>query len=213
MRPHIAALHLVFSLMGAGLCSSAFAEVFTYLDSDGNRVYTDQPKPGNAKRVEMAPMNQMPVIKNPERPRAQPAAPVAAPLYQVLRILFPEPDSVVEDAAGNLMVTINSEPALLPEHNYRLLFDGKQAGQPSRSAVFPLENLERGTHQLAVEIIDSQGQVIERTPSQPVHVRRVSLDSKRRTQPCKFADYGVRPECALKDRPEPDNDLPFIPFI
>ena len=86
-------------------------------------------------------------------------------------------------------------------------------GTPGRSAVFPLENLDRGTHQLAVEIIDSRGLVMERTPSQPVHVRRDSLDSKRRAQPCQLADYGVRPECALKDKPEPDNDIPLIPFI
>ncbi|SDU31347.1 protein of unknown function [Pseudomonas pohangensis] len=199
-------------LLLAGVCTPALAEVFTYVDADGNRVYTDQPKPGNAKRVEMAPLNKMPAVKRLSPPRPPAKAPVEPP-YQVLRILFPAPDSVVEDAAGNLMVTINSEPALLPGHSYRLLFDGTQVGQPGRSAVFPLENLERGTHQLAVEIIDSQGLVVERTPSQPVHVRRVSLDSKRRAQPCKLPDYGVRPECALKDRPEPDNDIPFIPFI
>lgn len=212
MNQNTASLFLTLSLLASAAGSVAHAEVFTYVDADGNRVYTDQPKPGNARRVEMAPINAMPAVKRLSPPKPPAEAPVA-PLYQVLRILFPEPDSVVEDAAGNLMVTINSEPPLLPEHSYRLLFDGKEAGPPSRSAVFPLENLERGTHQLAVEIIDSQGLVIERTPSQPVHVRRVSLDSKRRAQPCKFADYGVRPECALKDRPEPDNDLPFIPFI
>ena len=187
--------------------------MFTYVDAEGNRVYTDQPKPGNATRVEMAPLNKMPVIKGRERPKTPPAPAVALPTYQVLRILFPEPDSVVEDAAGNLMVTINSEPALLPEHSYRLLFDGKETGKTGRSAVFPLENLERGTHQLAVEIIDSQGLVIERTPNQPVHVRRVSLNSKRRAQPCQLTDYGVRPECSLKDKPVLDNDIPYIPFI
>lgn len=189
-----------------------FAEVYTYTDADGNRVFTDQPKPGNAKRVEMTPINAMPAQKRLSPPKAPPT-PTAAPAYQVLRILFPAPDSTVEDAAGNLMVTVNSEPALLPEHSYRLLLDGKEAGNTGRSAVFPLENLDRGSHQLAVEIIDSHGLVMERTPAQPLHVRRVSLDSKRRAQPCKLVDFGVRPECLLKDKPEPDNDIPFIPFI
>lgn len=199
-------------LLAAMISTSPLAEVFTYVDADGNRVYTDQPKPGNARRVEMAPTNAMPAQKRLSPPNASVKAPPVQ-FYQVLRILFPTPDSVVEDAAGNLMVTINSEPPLLPEHSYQVLFDGKAAGTPSRSAVFPLVNLERGTHQLAVEIIDSQGLVIERTPSQPVHVRRVSLDSKRRAQPCKLADFGVRPECPLKDKPAPDNDIPFVPFI
>lgn len=205
-------LQLAAFMLAATLCSSASAEVYTYIDADGNRVFTDQPKPGNAKRIEMAPMNEMPAQKVPAKP-AVVLAPPAAPMYQVLRILFPAPDSVVEDAAGSVIVTVNSEPALLPEHSYRLLFDGKAVGSPGRSAVFPLENLERGTHQLAVEIIDNQGRTLERTPTQPVHVRRVSLDSKRRAQPCKLNDYGVRPECPLKDKPEPESDIPLIPFI
>lgn len=212
MSNRLHACQLSFCLLIAGFGNAALAEVYTYIDAGGNRVFTDQPRPGNAKRVEMAPMNAMPALKrlSPPKPSAEE---LVAPQYQVLRILFPAPDSVVEDAAGNLMVTVNSEPALLPEHSYRLLFDGKQVGSSGRSAVFPLENLERGTHQLAVEIVDSQGAVMERTPNQPVHVRRVSLDSKRRAQPCKLEDFGIRPECPLKDKPEPDNGIPYIPFI
>ena len=190
----------------------AFAQVYTYIDADGNRVYTDQPKPGNAKPVEMAPMNAMPAQKRLSPPKG-PAQPAPAPIYQVLRILLPTPDSMVEDPAGDLIVTVNSEPALLPEHSYRLLLDGTETGPPSRSAVFALTNLDRGTHQLAVEIVDSQGQTLERTPSQPVHVKRMSLDAKRRAQPCKLADYGKRPECPLKDKPKPKPDIPLIPFI
>lgn len=209
-----ALLHPVAFLLLAVLSISAMAEVYTYVDAQGNRVFTDRPKAGNAKRVEMAPMNEMPAPQvRAKRETASHPAPIAPPVYQVLRILFPAPDAMVEDAAGNLMVTVSSEPPLLPEHSYRLLLDGKHVGTPGRSAVFPLENLDRGTHQLAVEIIDSRGLVMERTPSQPVHVRRDSLDSKRRAQPCQLADYGVRPECALKDKPEPDNDIPLIPFI
>lgn len=37
----------------------ASAEVFTYIDAQGNRVYTDQPR-GNAKRVPLTTSNRMP---------------------------------------------------------------------------------------------------------------------------------------------------------
>ena len=212
MRPSRLAFRLSACLLLASGALPALAEVYTYIDAEGNRVFTDQPRPGNAKRVEMAPMNAMPAQKRLSPPKT-PDTPPPAPSYQLLRILFPAPDSVVEDAGGNLMVTVNSEPSLLPGHSYRLLYDGKEAGNTGRSAVFTLENLDRGSHQLAVEIIDSNGLVMERTPAQPLYVRRDSLDSKRRAQPCKLDDFGVRPECPLKDKPKPDNDIPFIPFI
>lgn len=35
------------------------AEVFTYIDAQGNRVFTDQPGSRNAKRVPLAPSNRM----------------------------------------------------------------------------------------------------------------------------------------------------------
>lgn len=191
------------------------AEVYTYIDSEGNRVFTDRPKPGNAKRIELAPSNGMTASKIPSPPALVQVAPVATPpTYQLLRILIPEPDATVRDgASGNLIVTATSEPNLLAGHNYRLLLDGQVMGGPSRSPVFPLSNLTRGTHQLAVEILDSNGRTLERTPNQPVHVLRISLDQKRMVKPCKKKDYGVRPECPLKDKPPEKKDVPYVPFI
>jgi len=192
----------------------AAAEVYTYVDESGNRVFTDQPRSGSdAKRVELAPSNAM--SAGPVAIRAEPpAAPaMAVPHYSLLRILVPEPDATIRDGDGNLIVTVTSEPNLLPGHNYRLYLDGKLVGAPTRSPVFPLATLDRGTHQLSVEIIDAGNVVLERTPSQPFHVQRPSLAQKRNVRPCLEADWGVRPECPLKDKPPKERDIPFIPFI
>ncbi|MNC29267.1 hypothetical protein D3C75_775110 [compost metagenome] len=67
--------------------------------------------------------------------------------------------------------------------------------------MFALDNLDRGTHQLAAEIVDAEGRIIERTPSQPFHLKRTTLADKRRVNPCQRGDYGVRPECPLADKP------------
>ncbi|MBT8765732.1 DUF4124 domain-containing protein [Metapseudomonas boanensis] len=187
------------------------AEVYTYVDEEGNRVFTDRPKPGDAQRIELAPSNAM----SPTSPAAPPPmvqAPIPRELgYQLLRILVPEPDATIRDGEGNLIVTAVSEPGLHQGHNYRLLLDGQSMGEPGRSPVFPLKNLDRGTHQLAVEIVDDLGRTVERTPSQPVHIARISLAQKRMIKPCKKNDYGVRPECPLKDKPEEEDSL--LPFL
>ncbi|MCO6059752.1 DUF4124 domain-containing protein [Pseudomonas sp. MOB-449] len=189
------------------------AEVYTYVDEEGNRVFTDQPKPGNAKRLEMAPSNGA-TLPAPIQPPPLYAKPIPREQgYQVLRILVPEPDATVRDGEGNLIVSAVSEPGLRANHSYRLLLDGNPVGEPGRSPVFPLQNLDRGTHQLAVEIIDEQGRMVERTPSQPVHIVRISLSQKRLARPCEKDDFGVRPECPLKDKPEEDDDIAILPFI
>ncbi|MCU1717907.1 DUF4124 domain-containing protein [Pseudomonas sp. 5P_3.1_Bac2] len=195
------------------LCAlPAAAQVYTYIDSEGNRVFTDSPKSSASQRVELAPSNSMPAAEIPAPPSAS-APPPAELRYNLLRILVPQPDASIRDGAGELIVSVNSEPALFPGHRYRLLLDGQVVGEPGTSPVFPLYNIDRGSHQLAVEIIDPQGRIIERTPSQPFHMLRISLAQKRKVNPCQKADFGVRPECPLKDKPEEESDIPLVPFI
>ncbi|MFI8480380.1 DUF4124 domain-containing protein [Pseudomonas sp. NPDC078700] len=204
MRALLTCLLLLFSL-------SISAQVYTYIDADGNRVFTDQPRGGNAKPVKMAPTNSMtPTIKL--KPEVEDTQPVVLS-YQMLRILVPQPDATIRDNAGDLIVSATSEPELLPGHRFRLILDGNTVGETGRSPVFPLDNIDRGTHQLAVEIIDENERIIERTPSQPFHLLRTSLAQKRQVNPCKIKDYGVRPECPLKDKPEKESDIPFVPFM
>ena len=195
MRPMLMALAL--------LAATAHAAVYTYIDANGNRVFTDQPGKG-AERVPMPrSSSSAPTAVTPARTAKVPVPSKPAPMrYQMLRILGPLPDSAVREEDGSLIVTVTSEPALQPGHRYRLLLDGEIAQAPGRSPVFALSNVDRGTHTLAAEIIDQDDHVIERTPAQPVHLQRISLIQKRRVHPCKEADYGVRPECPLKDRPE-----------
>lgn len=184
------------------------AAVYTYVDGNGNRVYTDQPRKG-AQRMDLptpSPRVTSPAPR-PQRtaPAAAPAARPAAPVrYQMLRILLPLPDTAVREENGQLIVTLTSDPGLQQGHRYRLLLDGKVAGESARSPVFALSNVDRGTHSLAAEIVDYDDYVIERTPPQPVHLQRISLIQKRRMHPCKTADYGVRPECPLTDKPDDD---------
>lgn len=204
---------LLFCLLLGLFSLPAQAGVYTYIDAEGNRVFTDQPPSEKAQKVEIAPSNKMAPTQAP--PAAIPPYPATRvePAYDVLRILVPEPDATIRDAAGNLIVTASSDPSLHAGHSFRLIMDGQPTGEAGRSPVFPLENIDRGTHQISVEIIDSQGRIVERTPSQPFHMKRISLAEKRRANPCKKGDWGVRPECPIEDKPPEPRDIPFVPFI
>ena len=188
---------MVSALLSALACFAANAEVYTYIDKDGNRVFTDQPQRGNAQKLQLTPPNAMPNQPGVRMPPplyapATPALPPGPPAYQLLRILVPEPDTTIRANDGALIVSATSDPALLPGHLYRLLLDGKPVGEPGRSPVFPLHNVDRGTHQLSVEIIDTLGRTIEQTPNQPFHMFRVSVAESAAldaTQPLSAASH------------------------
>nr|WP_213875709.1 DUF4124 domain-containing protein [Pseudomonas sp. dw_358] len=180
------------------------ATVYTYKDADGNTVFTDQARPG-ARRIDVTPTNSVESTPKPVH-RVAPSAPPppVQQQYQMLRILTPLPDTSVQQEDGAMIVTLASDPALYPGNYYRVLIDDNPAGDPSPSPVFPLQNIDRGAHQLSAEIIDDRGHVIERTPNQPFFMQRISLSQKRRVHPCQTADYGVRPECPLSAKPADD---------
>ncbi|PMZ05273.1 penicillin-binding protein [Pseudomonas sp. FW306-02-F02-AA] len=182
----------------------AQAEVYTYIDAQGNRVFTDQPRPGNAKRVTLTPGNRMSANPGGAISQAAPKKPEEKPLfhYDMLRVLVPEPDASVRSSAGEVIVSVTNEPTLQRGHRYRLLLDGQPTADPGPSPVFALSNIDRGTHQLAVEILDEHGRIVERTANQPFHMLRISLAQKRQIKPCTLTDYGQRPECPLADKPE-----------
>lgn len=207
-------MHGVLLCLLLALSQSALAEVYMYIDGEGNRVFTDQPH-RNAKKVDIAPSNRLSqpdqTIRKPPRASSAKATPGPIFHYQLLRILAPEPDATIRDIQGNLNVTVSNNPELQPGHAYRLLVDSKPYGESGRSPVFPLTNIDRGTHQLSIEIVDQYGRVVERTPNQPFHMMRISLAQKRLANPCKPDEFGVRPECPIKDKPEEESSI--LPFF
>jgi hypothetical protein len=182
----------------------AMADVFTYVDAQGNRVFTDQPGAGNAKRVPTPPSNRMPANPSGAPPVIAGKKTEAKPLfhYDLLSVLVPEPDATIRSNAGELIVSVTSEPGLQRGHRYRLLLDGQPTTDPGPSPVFALSNIDRGSHHLSVEILDEQGRTVERTANQPFHMLRISLAQKRQVKPCILGDDGQRPECLLKDKPK-----------
>lgn len=192
------------------LAVPATAEIYSYVDAQGNRVFTDQPQ-GGTPAIRLAPTNSMPAM--PAAPPVEKPTPQAKnPGYRWLRIVDPPPDATLRNT-GALTVTAASEPGLHPGHRYRLRLDGATSGPDGAQPVFSLDNLERGTHRLLVEIVDADGRTLEQTPEQAIHVKRTSLAQRRLVRPCQTADYGVRLECPLKDKPLQKRDIPYVPFL
>jgi len=203
---------LAIALLAATL--PAVAQIYTYVDAEGNRVFTDRPTGQAAEQVRLKPANSMPAPPAPASRTAEPAPAKKAEVvaYQ-LRILSPATDETIRNNAGSVNVTLQSEPALQPGHAYQLLLDEQPFGAPATQPSMELSNVDRGTHQLAVAVVDEEERILQRGASQPFHLVRTSLAQRRMVKPCKKDDYGVRPECPLKDKPPEKRDIPFVPFL
>ena len=178
----LAALSLVMSL--------AASKIYRTVDEDGNVVFTDVPPLNDhaAKTVVLDSFNSYEskgatTLRSPdgrelwivEDETAEDGQPIFAN-YQFLGITSPTNDATVRDNAGNLLIAAKVSPALQPGHSLRLLLDGTPK-QTSRNPDFYLSNVDRGTHELSVEVLDETGTVLITSPASVVHVQRYHLPS------------------------------------
>ena len=207
----LARFGLLGLLLAFGLPTSA--AIYTYVDAEGNRVFTDRPADKAAEPVETRPSNRMAAQPVPPPRSRVEVVKVPVPGYTLLDIVQPEADATIRSNSGELAVSIASNPSLQPGHRYRLLLDGAPTAAPTENSQFVLINVDRGTHRMAVEVIDVSGKSLQSSAARSFHMLRTSLAQRRRINPCKQGEYGVRPECPLKDKPEDKKDIPFVPFL
>lgn len=80
--------------------------------------------------------------------------------YSILRIVQPNNNATIRSNEGKVPVQISLQPALQAGHGIRLVLDGETVGAPTSSTDIVLSGIDRGTHQLAAQVVDEQGNVV-----------------------------------------------------
>lgn len=198
---------LAFVLCAALLAANAWAQIYSYVDANGERVFTDRPPASiTSQTVELQPTNRLPPqqrlikLKPPAALQQQLAPP--PPPYLALQLLSPQPNETLRNSERSIHIEAVSEPSLLAGHSYQALLDGAPYGPPSQSTRWQLDDIDRGSHQLQIQLLDGTGQSLLQSASITVHLHQTSLAERRRIRPCLEDHYGVRPECPLSDKPE-----------
>lgn len=168
------ALVLLLALAAGG------ADVYRWIDADGQVHLSDRPVPG-AQRIEVA--VPRPATSPPDMGQSQgtfgaaadePAAPVR---YQGLTIASPRQDEVLWNIEGQLNVEAAVQPVLLPGHALRFYLDGRMTEAPPGITAIQVPEVYRGEHTLRVEVLNEAGQRLAESPTVRFFVRQTSLEN------------------------------------
>jgi len=181
-------------ILPVGLAIAA-EKVYKTRDKDGNVVFSDVP-PATAAEAEKAAVevratnsyepeggrkngtgNRTPWIVDEEGEGEQEFIP-----YATLQVLAPLNDAPLRDNAGNVSVQVGVEPALRGAHRLRLLMDGSEVATVSGTAFF-IENVDRGTHSLVLEVVDEEGEVLQTSAASTFHMQRYHRPVKKAVPP------------------------------
>ncbi|WP_304640091.1 DUF4124 domain-containing protein [Pseudomonas sp.] len=172
------------------LSASLSAGVYTWTDAEGNRVFSDQPRPGSTE-VQVGPTNtvETPPPAQFNRPASQPERQGAEePAYRRLAITNRQDDEAVRANDGQLTLTVETDPPLSRSHLLRAEIDGQPASVPvpgngANLHQLLLTNIDRGTHSISAVVVNARGEVVQRTAPLEIHVQRTSLNQPGRTGP------------------------------
>lgn len=142
------------------LNSPAQADIYKSVNDEGVIEYSDQPRDG-AEKIK---------VKNPQSITLPKGSDVFAPqntdtdsnseaTYQSVTITQPANDSAFNSGNGLVSVSSETTPALQAGHSLQLVMDGTPYNS-NQSGSFGLSNVDRGTHQLQVNVIDGTGNTI-----------------------------------------------------
>ncbi|WP_171909927.1 DUF4124 domain-containing protein [Aquisalimonas asiatica] len=150
-------------ILGLLLPLAAVADIYKWVDEDGNVVYSDEPREG-AERLERSTPESSYRFETPQRrssaDRSGDDADEDDSRYEEIRIVQPEDEGTVRDNQGLVDVRLELSPSLRAEHRVQFLFNGEPRGDPSRSLETRLTEVHRGEHQVAARVLGEGGEVI-----------------------------------------------------
>ena len=120
---------------------------------------------------------------------SQSTAATAKPFkYESIRILSPQDDEGIRSNNGDFTAKGELLPPLRPdlEHHIQWLLDGKEVPD-ANGLTLNLKNVDRGTHQLQLRVIDFDGKVVIESPTLSFHILRVRLGRENIYAPTPFA--------------------------
>ena len=171
MKQHILFSATLYALVCFG---SAQAEVFKRTNPDGSVEFTDVRSKQEEEAVELSPMStfKAPPVRSLPPTRA-PKQAEPAPAYTSLAITNPADDTAIRSNSGDLSVSVSLQPELKKGHSLVLLVDGVPMGDYA-GGVFSLTNVDRGTHSLSAQVLDSEGMPLISAEPITVHILRYS---------------------------------------
>ncbi len=179
---------VLISLMMVAGSLVAGTTLFRWVDDQGRVHYSDQPQP-QAEEIEVAEpatfnnreanrARQQPTLRNPAAQTETSPARDSFAGYEHVAVTAPTAEQVLWNLGSILTVNLKVRPALKPEHKFRVTYDGREIKDwPASATSYQVRDVYRGTHTVAVSIVDGGGKVLASGDPVTFYVKQTSAQN------------------------------------
>ncbi len=148
--------------------------VYTWIDKNGNRIYSDKPQEG-AEELKISKSSEYtaPSMDTPSASdwnKMKPKVISTADRYTHFEIASPGNDATIRNNTGSFQVALDIRPKLAKNHRVKLEMDGKEV--MASGQIITLNNIERGSHTLVAYILSAENSIMATTQPITVHLHR-----------------------------------------
>ncbi len=147
------------------------AKVYVWRNEQGILVFSDSPRPG-AEEVKIKSDN---VIQSSVDTSILDIKPQAIEEKYDVEITLPEDNATIRDNTGSVHVTGRIKPVFKRGLKIQLYLDNKPYEKPQTHSMFALRNVDRGEHQIKMELVNNKGKVIASSKSITFYMHRASV--------------------------------------
>ena len=161
------------------------AEMYKWVDKDGNISYADQPPFKGAQKLDAPDLTTVAAPEVPEKTAAstdtEESKRKKTTSYTYLKIISPEHDATIRNNEGNFSISMTIKPALDTKHGhyFSVLMDGKTVQDKIYVSSASLTNIDRGTHNISVAVKNENGKILRKSKGITVHLHRQSALRKQ----------------------------------
>lgn len=172
MLKYFVLIALVISLTIPVLATST--KIYVWRNEKGVLVFSDSPRAG-AEEVKLKPESATIPAMNVETSLLDIKPKELRKDYEVV-ITQPKNNTTIRDNTGSIFISGGIKPIFQRGFRIQLFVDGKAHKKPQTHTMFSLKNIDRGEHQIKMDLIDQEGKVIASSKLTTFYMHRASVN-------------------------------------
>ncbi len=167
-------LLILLALSIATPVNASTAKIYVWRNEKGELVYSDTPRPG-AEEVKTKPGNIIKSSTTLETQVLDIESQKIAEDYQVV-INHPKNNTTIRDNTGSVYISGSIMPIFKRGLKIQLILDDKPHLKPQTHTMFSLRNIDRGEHQIKMQLLNEKGKVIALSKAITFYMHRASVN-------------------------------------
>ena len=153
--------------------SSLYAQIYKWTDSSGVVHFSDVPHSG-AEKVDLPGVQTYTPSTGSAKTKdsAVNKAEEGTDSYELVAISEPLNQATIRNNQGFVPILVTTNPKLKPGDLLQIIYDGEPLGKPQSGITFALKDVKRGTHTIAVQVVDGEGNVVNTSDEITIFMHR-----------------------------------------